>query len=185
MAVAVFGSSSPAPGSQEWNIAYETGRLLGEAGFAVLNGGYGGVMEASARGVRAAGGRAIGVTTAAFGFRPGANPFIDVEHRERDLFDRTRRLIEDAVGFVILPGRSGTLAELTFLWALHKAGLLGRKPIQMVGPVWDDLLAALRHLGLLDPEVLEVTQIAGSPRQAVERLAHLLGAAGAGDGGDG
>jgi uncharacterized protein (TIGR00725 family) len=184
-AVAVFGSSEPLPGSPPWREAYEVGRLLGEAGFDIINGGYGGVMEASARGVREAGGRAIGVTTAAFSRRPGANPWIETEHRERDLFDRTRRLIVDASAFVVLQGRSGTLAELLFLWALHKADLLGRKPIQLLGAAWDEFLGSLERLDLLDPVVLEVTEVARTPQAAVERLARLLGPARRGAGGPG
>jgi uncharacterized protein (TIGR00725 family) len=150
------------------------GRRLAEAGFVVVNGGYGGVMEASARGAREAGGRTLGVTTSAFAFRGGANPWIETERRERDLFDRTRVLIEESSGFVVLPGRSGTLAELTFLWALHKAGLLDRKPIQLLGDVWEELLPQLRRLDLLDPAVLEITAIAPGPAEAVARLAAIL-----------
>jgi uncharacterized protein (TIGR00730 family) len=173
-AVAVFGSSEPRPPSPAWHQAYDVGRLLAETGFVVVNGGYGGVMEASARGAREAGGRTIGVTTTAFAFRGAANPWIETERRERDLFDRTRGLIEEAAGFVVLPGRSGTLAELGLVWALHKAGLLGGKPIQLVGQVWEDLLPHLRRLDLLDAAVLEITEIARGPGQAVERLATLL-----------
>lgn len=173
-AIAVFGSSEPRPPSPAWRQAYEVGRLLAESGFVVVNGGYGGVMEASARGAREAGGHTIGVTVTAFAFRGAANPFIETERRERDLFERTRVLIEEAAGFVILPGRSGTLAELAFVWALHKAGLLGGKPVQMIGQVWEDLLPHLRRLDLLDAAVLEITEIAGDPRQAVDRLAALL-----------
>lgn len=173
-AIAVFGSSEPRPPSPAWHQAYEVGRLLAETGFVVVNGGYGGVMEASARGAREAGGRTIGVTTTAFAFRGAANPWIETERRERDLFERTRGLIEEAAGFVVLPGRSGTLAELGLVWALHKAGLLGGKPIQLVGQVWEDLLPHLHRLDLLDAAVLEITEIAQGPRQAVERLAALL-----------
>jgi len=170
MAIAVFGSSGPAPGSPDYERAREVGRLLAAAGFAVVNGGYGGVMEASARGAREAGGRTIGITTKAFTFRPGANPWIETEESTADLHDRTRRLIDSAAGFVILPGRSGTLSELTFLWALAKAGLLGAKPIVLLGEVWRRLLPALRELGLLDEEVLDVTTLAGTPAGAVEAL---------------
>jgi hypothetical protein len=170
----VFGASEPAEGSPEYREAYEVGRLLAISGFTVINGGYGGVMEASARGAREAGGRAIGVTTRAFSFRPGANPFIDVEHREPDLYARTRRLIEEACGFVVLPGRSGTLAELAFLWALRKANLLGPKPVLLLGPPWEDLLQQLHRLGLLDPEAREACHLVRSPREAVDALARTL-----------
>lgn len=170
MAIAVFGGSDPAPGSPDYERARELGRLLAAAGFTVVNGGYGGVMEASARGAREAGGRTIGITTKAFTFRAGANPWIETEVSTADLHERTRRLIDGAAGFIILPGRSGTLSELTFLWALSKAGLLGAKPIVLLGEVWRRLLPALRELDLLDERALDVTTLAGTPAGAVQAL---------------
>ena len=47
--VTVFGSSLPGEGSTAYVEAQRLGRLLAEAGFAVCNGGYAGLMEASAR----------------------------------------------------------------------------------------------------------------------------------------
>src|SRR5947209_20617472 len=103
--VAVFGSSAAGHDSPECRAAFEVGRLLAEAGCAVINGGYGGVMEASARGAREAGGATLGVTMSAFAGRGGANRFIETEIEEPDLFARTARLIESAAGFIMLPGK--------------------------------------------------------------------------------
>ena len=172
--VAVFGASDPAPGSEAYEEAVVVGRRLAAAGCAVINGGYGGVMEASARGAREAGGRSIGVTTLAFKGRGGPNPYIDTEHRETDLFSRTRRLIETAAAFIILRGRVGTLAELAFLWALRKAGLLGPKPIVLVGAVWDDLLRQLRRGELITEQELAGTRVVRSPDEAVEAVLRAL-----------
>ena len=44
--VTVFGGSLPKPGEPAYRNAYELGKLLGAAGFAVLTGGYIGTMEA-------------------------------------------------------------------------------------------------------------------------------------------
>jgi uncharacterized protein (TIGR00730 family) len=172
--IAVFGSSEPLPGSAGYEDACEVGRLLGEAGFPVINGGYGGVMEASARGARQAGARTIGVTVAAFTHRPGANPFIDKEFRENNLYDRTRRLIEEAAAFVVLPGRAGTLAEVAFLWALCRAGLLGEKPVVLVGSQWKKLLQGLRDLDILGEPELKATSVADTPAAAVDQVRRLL-----------
>ena len=118
----------------------------------------------------AASGAWIGVTTRAFRARPSANPFIETEHSEDDLFLRTRRLIETARAFIILPGKAGTLAELSFLWALQKADLLGPKPILVLGKVWEDLLRVLRTANLLEEEAAAATRVAGSPQEAVEAV---------------
>jgi hypothetical protein len=173
-AIAVFGSSEPPAGTPPYEEAHRLGRLLALAGFAVVNGGYGGVMEASARGVREAGGVAIGVTTRAFDARGPGNPFLSVEHREPDLHSRTRRLIETAAAFIILPGKAGTLAELAFLWALRKAGLLGPKPIVLIGAVWEDLIPRLVELGLLESEIAAATRVVRGPEEAVDVVQRAL-----------
>jgi uncharacterized protein (TIGR00730 family) len=172
--IAVFGSSEPLPGSAGYEAARDIGRLLGEAGFPVINGGYGGVMEASARGARRAGAPTIGVTVASFTHRHGANSFIDKEFRESNLYDRTRRLIEEAAAFVVLPGRAGTLAEVAFLWALCRAGLLGSKPVVLVGAQWKKLLQSLQDLDFLGEPELNATSVVDDPAAAVERVRRLL-----------
>ena len=169
--VAVFGGSEPIAGDVIYEDARLLGRLLAERGYAVVNGGYGGVMEASSRGARDAGGAAVGVTTDAFPSRSGGNAYLTEELREPDLFLRTRTLVERADAFVVLPGRSGTLAELAFLWALRRAGLLGDRPTVLLGEVWEELLGLLRERGVLEPEVREATRVAASPEQAANLVA--------------
>jgi uncharacterized protein (TIGR00730 family) len=167
-AVAVFGSSEPRPGE----AAYETARQLGAAfasrGLAVVNGGYGGVMEAASRGAREAGGRVIGVTTSLFAGRGTGNAWLSETVCEPDLFLRTRTLVARAGGFVVLPGKSGTLAELAFLWALHRAGELGPRPIVLLGEGWRRLLGSLRELEVLEPSQMRVTREARGVEAAVE-----------------
>jgi uncharacterized protein (TIGR00725 family) len=51
MIITVYGSSRPKFGEEEYQTAYELGKLLANSGFTVCNGGYGGTMEASAQGV--------------------------------------------------------------------------------------------------------------------------------------
>ncbi len=174
IAVAVFGSSEPPAGSPSYREAEEVGRRLALAGCVVVNGGYGGVMEASARGASESGGATIGVTTGAFTLRPGANRFIQREFRESDLFDRTRRLIDESDAFIILPGKSGTLAEWAFLLALRRADLLGPKPIVLLGSSWEDLLGHLRRLDILGEPELGACRTARSPVEAVETVMRCL-----------
>jgi hypothetical protein len=164
--VAVFGSSEPVDGHPVYHLARRVGHLLAGAGCVVLNGGYGGVMEACSRGASEAGGHVIGVTVASFSGR-AANPFITEERRESDLFGRTRRLIEEADAFIILPGRSGTLAELTLVWALVRARQMTDRPVALLGDCWPRLLDTLRNLDFLEPRLLDMTRCALTPEEAV------------------
>lgn len=42
----VFGSSAPKEGDSAYQEAYEVGKILGDMGFDVVNGGFVGTMEA-------------------------------------------------------------------------------------------------------------------------------------------
>ena len=48
--VTVYGSSKVRPGDNDYETAVEVGRKLAEAGYAVMTGGYYGVMEAISKG---------------------------------------------------------------------------------------------------------------------------------------
>jgi len=59
--IAVFGSGSCEPGDRAYGIAQEIGKKLAEAGAIVVNGAYGGVMEAASRGAQEAKGESVGI----------------------------------------------------------------------------------------------------------------------------
>ena len=171
--IAVFGSSEPLPGSELYGQAREIGRLLGLARARVVNGGYGGVMEAASRGAHEVGGAAIGVTCALFGNRT-PNEWLSETMPARDLFDRTRLLIDLADAFIILPGKSGTIAELAFVWALDRAGALGEKPLALCGGSWRGLLDVLERIGALEDEQRRLTGFAETPEHAVIEVARRM-----------
>lgn len=167
--IAVFGSSEPVEGDPLYALARETGSRLAAAGYDVLSGGYGGVMEGASRGAFEAGGTTRGVTCAIFASRR-PNPYLTERHETEDLFERTEALVEGADGYVVLHGKSGTLAELTWLWALHRAGSLPRRPVVLLGAWWGSLLRELIRLRLIDDPELSFTRVADSPGEAVDVL---------------
>jgi hypothetical protein len=73
--IAVCGPADAEP--EDLARAFEVGRLLAEEGATVLCGGYGGVMEAAARGAWEAGGTTVGVLSE--GDAEGANPYLTVK----------------------------------------------------------------------------------------------------------
>lgn len=141
--VTVFGSSKPREGDAEYETAREVGRLLAEAGFTVCNGGYGGTMEASARGAREAGGATIGVVARIFG--AVSNPFIDRKIVENSLVDRLMKLIELGDAYVALKGGTGTLVELALVWELMNKRLAAEKPIVVMGNFWSPVIKTLNE----------------------------------------
>lgn len=141
--ITVFGSSRPRPGDKEYILAHTLGGDLARAGFVVCNGGYAGVMEASACGAKEAGGETIGVTCNAFAGKR-ANRWIDTVIREESLIARMVKLIEVAHGYVILKGGTGTLLELAAAWELMNKGIMPEKPIVVLGDFWQGVVSTLK-----------------------------------------
>ncbi len=141
-AVAVFCSSDSAEGQAAYALARAVGGTLARLGYAVVNGGYGGGMEASARGAKEAGGTTVGVTCSVWKGR--ANRFIDRCVQTNGLADRLERLLDlGRSGYVALPGGTGTLLELAMAWELACKRLAPRRPIVCVGEFWRPLVAMM------------------------------------------
>ena len=133
--VAVFGSYDRSAADEAYALARRVGRRLAEWGYAVANGGYGGTMEASARGAVEAGGHTIGVTCTCWRARP--NAYIREVIDTAGLAERIERFASVArAGFVVLPGATGTLLELAWVWEHLAKGLMTPRPIVCVGEFW-------------------------------------------------
>lgn len=141
--ITVFGSSRPAEGDPLYQLAYDLGKQCARAGWAVCNGGYGGIMEAAARGAKEAGGATIGVTVSDFPRR--ANKWIDTEIQMPTLNERLMKLVELGDAYVILKGGTGTLLELAYVWEFINKGLMREKPIVVVGQFWNGVIQTLRE----------------------------------------
>ncbi|UCF80780.1 MAG: LOG family protein [Acidobacteriota bacterium] len=170
--VAVFGSSEARPGDKNYDAACTVARRMAERGFGIVTGGYGGVMEAANRSAKEAGGRSLGITTQAFSAFPErrANPWLDEERCEPTLFARTQALVKTAAAYVIFSGAAGTLAEVAFLWALVRAGLLGEKPIVLVGQVWENVLVELERADFLTSREREASTVVRTAEEACAAL---------------
>ncbi len=142
--VTVFGSSRPRDGDPEYAVAYEVGRELARAGFTVCNGGYGGTMEASARGAKSAGGSTLGIVASVFASR-GANDWIDTTVSVNTLIERMMELVSRGNAYVILKGGTGTLLELAAVWEFMNKGLMKEKPIVVVGEFWNGVVHTLKE----------------------------------------
>lgn len=169
--VTVFGSSKPPPPSPEYETAHQLGHAIASAGWTLCNGGYGGTMEAAAKGAVEAGGRTIGVTCRAFG-RSGPNPYIQQEIQTFYLLVRLDTLVRLGKAYVLLPGGTGTLLELALVWELLSKRLLRRKaPIILLGDHWQPVVETVHRV---QPDAAE-PQVVSSVALAVETLAEHLG----------
>ncbi len=149
--VAVFGSN--ATGEVGLAEAEAVGGRLAELGYAVANGGYGGTMEAGARGASRAGGHTIGVTCSLWRSKP--NAYISEVIETASLPERVGKLAEVAsAGFVVLPGGTGTLLELAWVWESIAKKFAKPRPVVCVGKFWQPVLETIAgvrgaHAGLV------------------------------------
>ena len=170
--VTVFGSSRPLPGSPAYERARTVGYALAREGWTVATGGYRGVMEAASRGAKEAGGAVIGVTTGFFR-SAGANPYVDREVRMPSYGERLLELLRLGDGYVVMPGGSGTLAELFLAWELVKNTSLPERPIVLCGMQWRRIMDVIgRELSdeLSFSSSFHILRFAGTPEETVRLL---------------
>jgi len=147
-AVALFGSARTKPDDPFWAVAEEIGRLLAEAGFAVVTGGGPGAMEAANKGAAEAGGISVGLGIEV-PFETGLNPYVELGINFRYFFVRKTMFVKYSQGFVVLPGGFGTLDELFEALVLVQTGKVTSFPIVLVGvDYWGGLVSWLRATAL-------------------------------------
>lgn len=149
--ITVFGGSQPREGDPAYHEAQRLGRLLAEAGYAVLTGGYIGTMEAVSRGAAEAGGHVIGVTCDEIEtWRPVApNSWVHEQRRFATLRQRLYALIDDCDAALALPGGIGTLAEIAAMWSQLQTRAISPRPLILIGPAWQAVIDSFyEHLGM-------------------------------------
>ena len=174
--ISVFGSSSPQPGSADYEAARTLGRLLAQAGLTVQTGGYSGVMAAASQGANEAGGHVIGITSAQIeAFRPmPANSWVIEEIKHRSLRERLLYLVDHCHGAIILPGGIGTLSELALIWSFVQVNEVSQRPIVAVGGLWQRTLAAFIDEDYVQPAHRDLLTVVPNPNEAVKALLSRL-----------
>ncbi len=165
--VSVFGTSRVRPGESLYGFAEHVGRALAQGGFTIANGGYRGIMEASAKGAAQAGGTVLGVTCSAFKNRV-ANEFVTREIVTGSLNERLDTLVRLGRAYVVLPGGTGTLLELATVWELKNKRFLDQaRPIVLAGGFWKPLVDLVAGD---DPACVESVVFAETPDEVTERI---------------
>ncbi|HXV27850.1 MAG TPA: LOG family protein [bacterium] len=163
--ITVFGSSQLEENYPDYQKAVLIGRLLAQAGFTVCNGGYGGIMEASARGAKDGGGETIGIVTQEFHRKP--NRWIDEIRNVKTWRDRLFQLIETGDAYVLFDGGTGTLVELMAAWEMINKKMM-KKPVIVFGPFLRRLVSLLRkqHLVISNDSI----KVAKTAQDVLDRL---------------
>ena len=173
-AVTVFGSARFKPDSPGYALARTVGRLLAEAGYAVITGGGPGAMEAANRGCQEGGGYSIGCNIE-LPHEQHVNPYVDMAIDFRYFFARKTMFVKYADAFVILPGGLGTLDELFEALTLIQTGKIRHFPVVLMGTeFWGGLIDWMRRTqvaaGTIAADDLNLFHLTDDPVEAVAMI---------------
>jgi hypothetical protein len=173
-AVTLFGSARIGETHPAYAAARMTARRFAEAGFAVVTGGGGGVMEAANRGCKEGGGLSVGFNIT-LPHEQEPNDYLDICHTFQHFYARKTMLVKASEGFVMFPGGFGTLDELFEALTLIQTGKVLHFPVVLFDrPYWTDLTdwigdELLRH-GMISPDDVELLFATDDPDQAVAQV---------------
>jgi uncharacterized protein (TIGR00730 family) len=173
-AVTVFGSARFLESHPMYEVARQLGKLLADAGFAVITGGGPGLMEAANRGAYEAGGLSIGCNIE-LPFEQINNPYLGLSINFRYFFVRKTMFVKYSEGFVIFPGGFGTLDELFEALTLVQTRKISRFPIILYDSTfWKGLLDWIVNTqlarGAISPEDLNLLIVTDSVEEIRDAL---------------
>ena len=114
--IGVIGGNSPDTNSLQ--LSEEMGKLIAENDFILVNGGKRGIMEASARGARLAGGLTIAILPGKE--RDEANPYMQVVIPTGLGYLRNGLVVLNSDVLVAIDGAYGTLSEIAYAQIYNK-----------------------------------------------------------------
>ena len=173
--ITIFGPSECTPETALYQTVERLGALLAEAGFAVVNGGYAGVMEAVSKGAHSAGGGVIGVTAEVY-FARGkeANEFLTKEIKVKSANDQLMELIDLADAYIACGISAGTLVEVATAWDYMLKEFMEEKPLILLGKGSEELCTVLFRQEAYTSKERFVTLVR-TPEEAIVKLLARFG----------
>jgi uncharacterized protein (TIGR00730 family) len=177
--ITVFGSARSEREDPCYTLAEEVARLAVLAGFEVMTGAGGGVMEGANSGAGCD--HSIGLNVD-LPFEQHPNPYVSAcEGRLlyfRYFFTRKLFFLRESDAVVVMPGGFGTLDELFECLTLIQTGRTPPIPLVLLAPEGDDFWKRwqrdvhqeLAARGLISPEDVDLVVEASCASEAVERI---------------
>lgn len=174
--VAFFGDANTPKGDPDYMAAFESARLLAESGYAIVNGGGPGIMDASTQGAESVQGETVAVTftpkdAASFEGRYMTNlRRVDQEVVTNDYIRRMFALIAQSDTFVIFRGGSGTMSEFGTVWVLANIYYGHHKPFILYGKHWWEIIDAIHGNMNIDEQEMNCFKIVESKEEVLVAL---------------
>jgi uncharacterized protein (TIGR00730 family) len=174
--VTIFGSARTQPTRTEYQQGVEFGRKIAEAGFMVITGAGGGIMQAGHEGATPE--KSFGANIR-LPWEQSANPVIREDKKLitfKYFFTRKLIFIRHSDAIALFPGGFGTMDEGYEALTLMQTGKSQLMPLVLIdrpgGTYWKTWDKHIReHLlrdGLISPDDLNLYQITDDPDQAVK-----------------
>ena len=170
-AVSIFGSAREKPKTKYYKLAQETAADIAKAGFAIITGGGGGIMEAANKGAVQAGGKSIGLNIE-LPMEQLPNEYQNLSLHFRYFFCRKVMFLKYAHGFIVFPGGYGTMDEFFESSVLIQTLKQVSFPVILMGSeYWQGLIDWMKETMLgkhkyISPEDLDVFTIVDEPKAA-------------------
>ena len=172
-AVSIFGSARTRPDSPYYQLAEETASEIVRAGFHVITGGGGGIMEAANKGATEAGGTSIGLNIE-LPMEQIPNEYQNISLHFRYFFVRKVMFLKYAHGFIVFPGGYGTMDEFFESLVLIQTLKQATFPVILMGmEYWLGLIKWMKEKmlekhGYIEPEDLNVFTLVDDPHAAAK-----------------
>jgi uncharacterized protein (TIGR00730 family) len=172
-AVSIFGSARTKPDDPFYKLAEQTASELVNAGFAIITGGGGGIMEAANKGAADAGGQSIGLNIE-LPMEQIPNDYQNISLNFRYFFVRKVMFLKYAHGFIVFPGGYGTMDEFFESLVLIQTLKQATFPVILMGNgYWEGLVDWLKTKMLgehkyINPEDLNVFTMVDDVQTAVK-----------------
>ncbi|MEN6384288.1 MAG: TIGR00730 family Rossman fold protein [Phycisphaerales bacterium] len=172
-AVSIFGSAIASRTDKYYKTAEKTAEILAKAGFAIISGGGGGIMEAANKGAAKVGGKSIGLNID-LPHEQIPNAFQNLSLHFKYFFCRKVMFLKYANGFIAMPGGFGTLDEFTEALVLIQTFKQAHFPvILMCSEYWDgfvkwiaDVMMNKHHY--INQKDMDVFTVCDDPQQAAD-----------------
>jgi len=172
--IAFFGDADISEADETYIAAFDVAETLAKEGYAIVDGGGPGVMEAATSGAEKANGETISVT-----FDPVNAPgyegkylgnVTDEEIVTTNYIERMFKLMEYGDIFLIFKGGSGTISEFGTAWVLAKLYYGHHKPIILYGDFWIPIIDAIRANMNIDAKEYSIFEICRSKEEVLKAI---------------
>lgn len=158
--IAIFGSARTAPEQPEYQVASDFARCMTQAGFMVITGAGGGIMQAGNEGAGKDNSFGLNIRLP---FEQGANTTMEGDDKLIDFkyfFTRKLFFLKESDAIALFPGGFGTQDEAFETLTLCQTGKYGPVPLVLVdkpgGDYWyswhDYICNQLKAKGLISPD---------------------------------